>query len=249
MTDFLYRLAARALGAAPVAQPILPTIFEPNPGLERVDSPAETPARDLEHPRESNKLLSPANLRLATLPEPGQQAIPAGLRPGDSTFSRLSDPVIPKVSELAIEAEPPHVVGVSGSEVVATTKTSLHGIKPPLDGIEPHWVGIESSPLPAEPVATRRAEPRYAAPSRSISPRHEPQAESRSVSVLERLPADRQFAAPLIETQQPANALSTVSARESPPGLTHHNSETGSYGKFHIVSKPRLLPFSFATFR
>ena len=33
------------------------------------------------------------------------------------------------------------------------------------------------------------------------------------------------------------------------PGLTHHNSETGSYRKFHILSKPRLLPFSFATFR
>jgi len=33
------------------------------------------------------------------------------------------------------------------------------------------------------------------------------------------------------------------------PGLTHHNSETGSYGKFHILSKPRLLLFSFATFR
>jgi len=32
-------------------------------------------------------------------------------------------------------------------------------------------------------------------------------------------------------------------------GLTHHNSETGSYGKFHILSKPRLLLFSFATFR
>src|SRR5271157_2943300 len=29
------------------------------------------------------------------------------------------------------------------------------------------------------------------------------------------------------------------------PGLTHHNSETGSYGKVHILSKPRLLPFSF----
>jgi plasmid stabilization system protein ParE len=32
-------------------------------------------------------------------------------------------------------------------------------------------------------------------------------------------------------------------------GLTHHNSEPGSYGKFHILSKPRLLPFSFATFQ
>ena len=32
-------------------------------------------------------------------------------------------------------------------------------------------------------------------------------------------------------------------------GLTHHNSETGSYGKVHILSKPRLLPFSCATFR
>jgi len=32
-------------------------------------------------------------------------------------------------------------------------------------------------------------------------------------------------------------------------GLTHHNSETGSYGKSHILSKPRLLPFSVATFR
>src|SRR5208337_4791921 len=33
------------------------------------------------------------------------------------------------------------------------------------------------------------------------------------------------------------------------PGFTHHNSDTGSYGKFRIPSKPRLLPYSFATFR
>jgi retron-type reverse transcriptase len=32
-------------------------------------------------------------------------------------------------------------------------------------------------------------------------------------------------------------------------GLTHHNSDTGTYGKFRILSKPRLLPYSFATFR
>ena len=35
----------------------------------------------------------------------------------------------------------------------------------------------------------------------------------------------------------------------SPPGLTHHNSESGVYGKFRIPSKPRLLPYSLATFR
>ena len=34
-----------------------------------------------------------------------------------------------------------------------------------------------------------------------------------------------------------------------PPGLTHHNSESGVYGKFRIPSKPRLLPYSLATFR
>jgi hypothetical protein len=33
------------------------------------------------------------------------------------------------------------------------------------------------------------------------------------------------------------------------PGLTHHTSESGLYGKFRILSKPRLLPYSFATFR
>ncbi|MGZ3335853.1 MAG: hypothetical protein ACXVBV_10940, partial [Isosphaeraceae bacterium] len=33
------------------------------------------------------------------------------------------------------------------------------------------------------------------------------------------------------------------------PGLTHHNSESGLYGKFRIPSKPRLLPYSLATFR
>ena len=34
-----------------------------------------------------------------------------------------------------------------------------------------------------------------------------------------------------------------------PPGLTHHNSEAGLHGKFHIPLKPRLLPYSLATFR
>ena len=33
------------------------------------------------------------------------------------------------------------------------------------------------------------------------------------------------------------------------PGLTHHNSEAGLHGKFHIPIKPRLLPYSLATFR
>ena len=33
------------------------------------------------------------------------------------------------------------------------------------------------------------------------------------------------------------------------PGLTHHNSESGLYGKFRVPSKPRLLPYSLATFR
>jgi hypothetical protein len=33
------------------------------------------------------------------------------------------------------------------------------------------------------------------------------------------------------------------------PGLTHHNSDAGLYGKFRIPSKPRLLLYSLATFR
>src|SRR5208337_3149072 len=40
---------------------------------------------------------------------------------------------------------------------------------------------------------------------------------------------------------------SVAFAQGTTSGLTHHNSETGSYGKFHILSKPRLLLFSFAT--
>jgi hypothetical protein len=32
-------------------------------------------------------------------------------------------------------------------------------------------------------------------------------------------------------------------------GLTHHNSDTGSYRKFRILSKPTLLPYRCATFR
>ena len=43
--------------------------------------------------------------------------------------------------------------------------------------------------------------------------------------------------------------LLVVEPRPRNPGLTHHNSDTGSYGKFRIPSKPRLLPYSFATFR
>jgi Right handed beta helix region len=33
------------------------------------------------------------------------------------------------------------------------------------------------------------------------------------------------------------------------PGLTHHNSESGLYGKFRIPNKLKLLPYSLATFR
>ncbi|MGA7501481.1 MAG: type II toxin-antitoxin system RelE/ParE family toxin [Isosphaeraceae bacterium] len=37
--------------------------------------------------------------------------------------------------------------------------------------------------------------------------------------------------------------------RRVPPGLTHHNSDVGLHGKFRVPSKPRLLPYSLATFR
>ena len=32
-------------------------------------------------------------------------------------------------------------------------------------------------------------------------------------------------------------------------GLTHHNSESGLYGKFRVPNKLKLLPYSLATFR
>jgi hypothetical protein len=223
MTDFLHRLAARALGTAPVAQPILATIFEPSPGLERIDSPAELSGRDVERQSEITSLASSADVRRATLPEPSQQSHPEGLPPGDSSPSRRSDPVFRKVSGLAAATLPAHVVSEPDSAVVAKIKPPLVGIEPrsvgiepPLVGIEPPFDGIESSPPPAVTVATRRAEPRSAPPITSIDPRDEPRAESRTVSFLEQAPDELTFAVPLIATQQPANATPADSTQESP---------------------------------
>ncbi len=55
MADFITRLAERALGVAPVVQPVMPSMFAPepishSPGLER-DSEATTSPGDLDRPR------------------------------------------------------------------------------------------------------------------------------------------------------------------------------------------------------
>src|SRR5215207_2342289 len=55
MADFITRLAERALGVAPVVQPVMPSMFAPEPtshstGLEQ-DSEATTSPGDLDRPR------------------------------------------------------------------------------------------------------------------------------------------------------------------------------------------------------
>ena len=50
MSDFLHRLAARAMGDVPVVQPIVPTLFAPDVGLERLRARPRTPRPGLSPP-------------------------------------------------------------------------------------------------------------------------------------------------------------------------------------------------------
>jgi hypothetical protein len=100
MTNFLDRLAARALGVAPVAQPIIPSIFTPGPrssGAQRPDAQAgETPEQQGEWPipareldcrnrRASPDRLSPADrtMPIADRPSASPSGTHDGLAAGD----------------------------------------------------------------------------------------------------------------------------------------------------------------------
>ena len=52
-----------------------------------------------------------------------------------------------------------------------------------------------------------------------------------------------------IEIVEALKGIDTQGLRITIPGLTHHNSGSGLYGKFRIPNKLKLLPYSLATFR
>ena len=54
MANFLNRLAARAVGLAPVAQPVVPAMFSPGSGLETTGPPSEIVVERVVNPGERN---------------------------------------------------------------------------------------------------------------------------------------------------------------------------------------------------
>jgi hypothetical protein len=80
MTDFLYRLAERALGQAVVAKPIVPTMFAPDGVGEAFDAGAETVSENTVTPNATPPASDQA--RRATLPAPVELPTADGLRAG-----------------------------------------------------------------------------------------------------------------------------------------------------------------------
>ena len=99
MTDFLHRFAARAMGAAPLAHPIVPALYAPSRGLERIEAPVEFAAIDREIERPSSVLSTP-DLRAATLPAPHTLSQLDSSRTSGSPWSVRSDSTIPTESAL-----------------------------------------------------------------------------------------------------------------------------------------------------
>jgi hypothetical protein len=90
MSDFLHRLAARALGTGPVVQPIVPTMFAPDGGLEQTEARPDRPARDPAPPIETVAPAPAGVVRHATLPEPAESFRPERTRPVEAV--PLNDP-------------------------------------------------------------------------------------------------------------------------------------------------------------
>ncbi len=113
MADFITRLAERALGVAPVVQPVMPSMFAPEPvshptDLER-DSEATTSPEDPDQPRAPSAQETPPTLDAPT----GRPADAAMAQQEDQSGDALSAPEPPRGTP---ESRPgPSHLGESGS--------------------------------------------------------------------------------------------------------------------------------------
>lgn len=117
MADFITRLAERALGVAPVVQPVMPSMFAPEPvshstGLER-DSEATTSPDDLDRPRAPSARETPPTLDAPT----GRPADAAMVQQEDQSGDALSS-ATPKAPRGTPESRPgpSHLSEFSSSE-------------------------------------------------------------------------------------------------------------------------------------
>ncbi len=80
MSDFLNRLTARTLGLAPLAQPIIPTMFAPDSPWQGVSEPLEQPEV---HTSGASETPLSEERKKATLPAPSEPVSDARLQAGD----------------------------------------------------------------------------------------------------------------------------------------------------------------------
>lgn len=138
MANFLNRLAARAVGVAPVAQPVIPALFTPGFGLERTDLPSDVAVERVADPSERSVFTESA--RLTTLPGPGESSN-AHTVPRASSNASLS-------ASFPAEQEPPsrfrqEQVSIAADKVATTQPAFSPNLPGPLS--ETHPENIESS--------------------------------------------------------------------------------------------------------
>jgi hypothetical protein len=95
MANFLTRMAARALGSEPVAQPVVPALFTPGFGLAMSDAPRGSGTETAAYPRGSETaayLEAPESVREATLPQEGQALNPTAVLPIPESPSPVTEP-------------------------------------------------------------------------------------------------------------------------------------------------------------
>jgi hypothetical protein len=174
MSDFFQRLAGRALGIAPVVQPIVPSIFAPDGGLARWEAQPELAVRDHAPPIETGIPSWTADVRHVTLPEPIESFRPERPRrvdawPARADIASLTDSELARETIPAVVADRPAAGPAIGDEpsstgVAIATVRAQTASTPTLDAIPPREGRLE--PATAPPAAPRRE----AAPAPVVTP-------------------------------------------------------------------------------
>lgn len=128
MTNFLNRLASRAVGVAQIAQPLVPAIFNPGFGLETSQPPSEISVE---------RITSPASTRTSAPEVRSETSLPREWESSATTLP-LSSPIASERPSLAHEhaalppaapqIDPPHETKLREEKPWPTIRTTLPSI-------------------------------------------------------------------------------------------------------------------------
>jgi hypothetical protein len=216
MSDFLHRLAARALGDGPVVQPRVPTIFAPDDGLERRGAPSEWSGRAPALPLETGFRETDGDARQATLAQPIEPiradsprcvdaASPIGTDPSRDAI-RVAIDDAPLLPSIPIE---PFGAQAGPTQTVDSVPTRAG------NRLEPATVSLASAEIP--PAAPRRD----AGPPQAASAQERPLIASLPLPTRHLEPARRESQPPVIRV-----TIGRIDVRADFPAPAAHDATT-----------------------